>query len=228
MTKAKQTNKTISITPDLEAALDEFPDENWSAIARAAFQVRLDHLKTMNGTLDQTQAAIERLRASKKSATEQMFNEGEQAGAWYVLHHADWVELQRLQKWRGNLGTDYDAVLYGSPSLTFHVIAREMGNDSEEHVEGIVEIIHGRFGPDVNDEQWLDGFITGALKKFSELEEQMHQPAATPPAPETTYVRNMRKSGPTIRVEGTAGGVVTTTVLGQAARDPKPSKSKPS
>lgn len=45
---AKFKPRNITIPADLEAAMAQFPNENWSAVARRAFEARIQELLTMN------------------------------------------------------------------------------------------------------------------------------------------------------------------------------------
>ena len=39
---------TLSVTPELKKEMDEFPEMNWSEIARQAIKTRMELLKKMN------------------------------------------------------------------------------------------------------------------------------------------------------------------------------------
>jgi len=107
--------------------------------------------------------AAQRLKESKTKAMEQLFQAGEVAGAKYVQHHADWAELDQLERWNESLGMNRDVVL---DDLSFRQVADEMDENAAADIESFVRDANGG---DIDNPAWVKGFISGALTKFDEL-----------------------------------------------------------
>ncbi len=165
---AKRKIRTISVTPELTAKLDLFPQENWSAVACRAFEIRVKELELMNIT-DVQEKAIARLKASKLKATDARYRAGEVAGAIYLLHRAEFSEMERLERWNDTCGNDRLQVI---GQMTFRKLAAVMTNEdgTEDDIDAEMRRTNG---DDINDEEWLEGFIDGALGKYCELKGQL-------------------------------------------------------
>jgi len=112
---------------------------------------------------EEDEKAVARLKESKAKAMEGLHEAGEIAGQAYVQRHADWEELDRLQRWNESLGTDRDGVL---DDISFRQVADEMDEDTGADIENFVREVNG---DDIDQPEWAKGFISGALSKFEEL-----------------------------------------------------------
>jgi hypothetical protein len=119
----------------------------------------------MNST-EQNEKAINRLRASKLEALKELNQGGEEAGTDFALHIADYLELERLDRWREKTGGGL------SQQTTFREIAVVManGDDSEGDTE---DWAREQYGQDIDQDTWLEGFISGALAKYRELRKDL-------------------------------------------------------
>jgi predicted Zn-dependent peptidase len=107
--------------------------------------------------------AAQRLKESKAKAINQLLNAGEVAGSRYVQHHADWGELDRLERWNESLGMNRDVVL---DDISFRQVADEMDENTAADIESFVRKANGG---DIDNPVWVKGFVSGALTKFDEL-----------------------------------------------------------
>jgi hypothetical protein len=119
----------------------------------------------MNST-EENEKAISRLRASKQEALKQLHREGEEAGIHFALHTAEYLDLERLHRWRGE--TDGSV----SPETTFKEVALVLadGDDSEEDT---MDWAREQYGHDIEHAEWVEGFISGALAKYNELRKNL-------------------------------------------------------
>jgi hypothetical protein len=159
---ARET-KTISIQPDLNAKLAKFPNENWSAIACRAFEIRLAEIEQMNTTSTQEDQAIWRIRASKMRAVDQLYRNGEAEGISFVLRHANYLQLERLVK-----SHERDMLDLESEDCSFAALAHVMsgGDGSESETESL---LRQKIGDDIDEPKWLEGFVDGAVRKYEEI-----------------------------------------------------------
>ena|ERR1041384_1866655 len=134
---------------------------------------KLRHKNSKSSTLVNSKSAeaiaLERLKTSKASAEESLDADGKDAGTQYVLHSAEYVELQRLARWHEKCGTDLFAVL---SHMSFLSIAQVMCNkDGSER--DVVEVMRETYGDDIDEPSWIWGFVRGAVTKFNELEPKL-------------------------------------------------------
>jgi hypothetical protein len=157
---ARET-KTISIQPDLSGRMAKFSDENWSAIACRAFEIRLVELEAMNRTDEDK--GIARLKASKMRAVDRLFRDGEAAGKMYVVQHAEYLELERLAE-----SHERDLLDLETEDCSFRALAHVMsdGDGSESEID---RHMRQRHGDDIDRAQWLQGFVEGVVTKYYEI-----------------------------------------------------------
>src|ERR1019366_2577279 len=119
----------------------------------------------MNST-ETNEKAVARLRASKQEALLKLHQRGEEAGIDFALHTAEYLDLERLHRWRDNTGGIV------SSETTFKEIALVMadGNDSEEDT---MDWAREQYGQDIEHAEWVEGFIPGALAKYDELRKNL-------------------------------------------------------
>lgn len=170
MYMAQRKTKTISVPPELAKQLDRFSDENWSAIACQAFETRLNQIKVMN-VKDKNERAVARLRASKESGTNELYAKGELAGAEFAMDKAEYVQLERLERWYAAYGRDFRQVLTTNQVGIHDVIEALEGKDGDP--KGVYDEWTEEYGPDIEDISWIDGFIGGAVNKFAEIKDKL-------------------------------------------------------
>lgn len=144
----------------------QFPDENWSAVACRAFEIRVVELHGMNSTTDEGKA-IARLKASKMRAIDRLFRQGEAAGAEYVLQKADFMELERLAQSYDHGTLDLECGDYSFRSLAY---VMRGGDGSESGLEGFMR---KKYGDDIDQPKWMEGFVEGVIAKYHEIGSQL-------------------------------------------------------
>lgn len=107
--------------------------------------------------------AIKRLQESKAKSVQKLFTSGEAAGERYVLNHADWLELDRLQRWSDSLGPDRSLLL---ERIVFQQVANQMNENTGKEISDTLRERHGNV---IDNPAWIEGFIVGATNKFEEL-----------------------------------------------------------
>lgn len=117
-------------------------------------------------TTEENEKAVARLRASKKEALQKLHQQGQEAGIDFALHVADYLQLERLERWQDDGG--------GCSSLqtTLKDIAVVManGDDSEEDT---MDWAREQYGQDIHEAAWVEGFLSGALAKYDELRKNL-------------------------------------------------------
>lgn len=114
----------------------------------------------------ENEGIVARLKESKAKAMQQLFKDGEIAGAKYV-QHAEWEELDRLERWNESLDTNRDVVL---DAICFREVADEMDENAGDDIESSARKANGN---DIDKPMWVKGFIEGALSKFDELKPEL-------------------------------------------------------
>ena len=105
------------------------------------------------------------LRTSKQQALKQLHQDGEKAGGDFALHIAEYLELERLDRWRDNAGGNLALVV---SQTSFMELGRIMANEDGSE-DDTVEWARERWGDDMNQSAWVEGFVAGALAKYHEL-----------------------------------------------------------
>jgi len=172
---------TISIPRQLKTRMDQAGEElNWSAIACAAFEAKLDEVgRKRRGTSQE--GTLERLRASRRRADDADYQAGEAEGVSWVDRVAEVAELRRLEEWRAACGTDWDDVF-------------AEGDDTRPYAAG--ELLHFAIRPDERGDRhaartfwdellrdgeqgvaprpsFVRGFAEGALARWQALKDQL-------------------------------------------------------
>ncbi len=170
---AQRIVKSISVPPDLAAAMDRFPDENWSAIACEGFRERIERNR-MTAIIDNKDRAVERLKQSKKKLINQRFQDGFDAGKKYVIDDAEFSELETLKKALDGHRGDYSAVIGNDDEGGMWNVLQVMTNDDEDgSVNDTMDRLRDRHGNEVETNDWAEGFIKGAMDQFSDLESEL-------------------------------------------------------
>ena len=82
------------------------------------------------------------------------------------MSRGEYRELERLDEWFEQTGNDYLAM-----ELDVQMVVRAMVD--EEAAEGLVDWFKEHHHPDCNNEDWVRGFVDGALSKFEEISKQL-------------------------------------------------------
>jgi hypothetical protein len=164
--KPGKVNRAITVDADLDRRMKKADDVNWSAVASAAFERELslrDRRKVMSNT-------IERMRLQNEEDQEETFVEGQEWGQDWAKDFARPKELRRLARWRAGWGYDYLRVTIDAED----VIAAIQGHS--EHREVDVAEWFREIGDETSsheDEDWVRGFVKGALEVWADIEPQL-------------------------------------------------------
>ncbi len=115
--------------------------------------------------IDDNEKAVARLRASKAQALKELRQQGKDAGIHFALNDAEYLDLERLDRWRDECGSNFPLVL---SHTSFKEIAALMANEPEpedDHADWARE----RWGDDINQQEWVEAFVSAALAKYQEL-----------------------------------------------------------
>ena len=110
------------------------------------------------------QVAIDRLRRSKQELEAELRSNGKVAGHNFVLNDndADAACLRRLER------ADSRSTEFGS----FHALATVLCGDNGTENEW-QEHFQDKYGEEIEEPEWIEGFSEGALEKFHELEAKL-------------------------------------------------------
>jgi len=99
----------ISLPDELKMRMDA-TNENWSAIARRAFELQLNSTMKVGEDME---AVIERLRASKQKIEQEQRPEWTKEGREWAMYFAEYDQLQRIVKLANEVANfpDADALL---------------------------------------------------------------------------------------------------------------------
>lgn len=124
--------------------------------------MKTNTLKTNETTPES--AAIDRLRHSKKELEVELRSNGKAAGQQFVLKDAcaDAACLSRLER-ADSLGTELGS---------FHALATLLCGDNGTESDW-QEQFQEKFGYEIEEPEWIEGFVEGALEKFHEIEEKL-------------------------------------------------------
>ena len=119
---------------------------------------------TEAGELSREQNAINRLRRSKQELEAELRSNGKIAGHSFVLNDndADAACLRRLER------ADSRSTEFGS----FHALATVLCGDNGTENEW-QEHFQDKYGEEIEEPEWIEGFSEGALEKFHELEAKL-------------------------------------------------------
>lgn len=109
---------------------------------------------------------LNRLRATRTQYESGLKQFGSNVGETFVMVTSDYGHLRRLQRWVAEVGCEQE-----NPS-TFQGVAKIMSNadGSEKDLE---KDMRKECGSDIDEPEWIAGFIEGALAKFEELEPKL-------------------------------------------------------
>lgn len=173
--KAGSFRTTISIPQDLKRRMDKAgPDVNWSAIAATAFEAKLAEIaaKKVKKNMDDV---IQRLRASKTSSENELYQEGFEVGQQWAKEDAEAIELKRLQNLRDHLAMAWEGCFDPASQQTYNasqwvVFAIRPETDKDRHAaeEFWGDVLVDEF-PKAEEDQFVRGFAEGALEVWAEV-----------------------------------------------------------
>lgn len=171
MAKKKQPtgkmNRVCYIDAELDARMKKASEVNWSAVASAAFERELLLMKgrTTMGN------AIERMRQADEEDRSEAFEDGTAAGKAWATDDARPKHLRALDAWRARLGYDYNRI-----DVMFPHVMEAMGIDIDDYDlrdVATVETVFGATLADIESEDWVRGFVNGALDAWADIEPQL-------------------------------------------------------
>jgi hypothetical protein len=114
--------------------------------------------------LSQEQRAIERLRASRQKLEADLQTHGKEAAIRFVLHDpcADagcQRRLERAEKGEAPIQDFFDLA---------KIISGAEGTERDWHAD-----FKAKHGSDIDEPEWITGFIEGALNQFDALEKKL-------------------------------------------------------
>ena len=157
----------IYVSDEMKARMDTAErSTNWSAVAQRAFELELNHLKTIQEVKTMTDVT-ERLRASKENSAQQIQYQGRQAGVRWAKHHAEYLEIKRIAGIDlDNLPDDDDQTsAYSCAELVY---MEALGDDSRPDRGSPAEF----FGLDPDEgitKDYVAGFVEGAGDVWDEV-----------------------------------------------------------
>jgi hypothetical protein len=158
---------TISLPDDLKKEMEQYKEANWSSLAASAFRAEIDRLKAKQQLLEgkSMNAAIERLKKSRKTFAMGANIRGHDAGTQWALTKAAYADLKAIHDRWEHLEL-YDGE---NPAQSFFGMIAGKG-DFRIHMNTFLEII-GMAKDDVDGSSpnfWL-GFGEGALEVFEKI-----------------------------------------------------------
>lgn len=110
--------------------------------------------------------ALTRLRTTRTKYESDLKQSGSRAGERFATINADYPQLKRLQRWSSEVGSD------GEVPDDFWALAKLVTNEdgSEKDLE---KEMRRECGSDIDEPEWIAGFIETALAKFEELEPKL-------------------------------------------------------
>lgn len=119
------------------------------------------------GTIDH--GIITRFRNSKAEAAKELEDAGTDAGIRFVDRGAEYGELRRLERWwlesRDNPRLDLE-------ELGLRGLAKILAGDGGD-ADDLESSIRNLGDADANDGRWIEGFITGALRRFEQIQAKL-------------------------------------------------------
>lgn len=170
----KPGRMTISVPNDLKDRMEATgEDVSWSAVACAAFEVKLAEIIKKRGVRDM-QDVVTRLRATRAAAEGEQYLKGRTAGEEWAKTHAEADQLERLAEFRETCaGSQYTFEDY----FTMEV------NAPLDHAGWIAAAIHPPQGPDdpaslafdMFGENYTDDYVRGFVDAAVEVWEKVKE-----------------------------------------------------
>ena len=115
--------------------------------------------------IDNNEKAVARLRASKEQGLKDLRQQGKEAGIHFALNDAEYLDLERLARWRDNNGDNFPQIL---AQTSFKQIAALMANELEPEGDP-ADWAGERWGDDIDQPVWVEAFVLAALATYQEL-----------------------------------------------------------
>jgi hypothetical protein len=115
--------------------------------------------------INENERAVARLRASKEQGLKELRQQGKDAGVHFALNDAEYLDLERLERWRDESGNNFPMIL---SQTSFKEIAALMANETEPEGDP-TDWARETWGDDINQQAWVEAFVSAALPKFQEL-----------------------------------------------------------
>jgi hypothetical protein len=177
---ARSHRTTITVPNELKARMDAIgEDVNWSALACRAFEQKLGEIINRRGVKGM-QGVIARLRASKLEHASEAFGDGIAAGKEWAGATAEAVELERLERYREDIGSAWDEVFaagFGGAIGIHERLAWTARPDDERDREAASRFWEQAIGDNFEslmcDDDFLKGFVDGALEVWDAVKDQL-------------------------------------------------------
>ena len=178
-------NISVFVNEDLKARMDREEGENWSKVAVLAFEKRLSEL-ILKRTMSEGEAAIERLRASRKEDDETINAEGFEAGRRWAESSASFAQLKRLceftdqleseplYRWGDFLDEDNDRAYTASEILACYIEGQDPDRDlSRDFWRSATASV------DTPEPDFTRAFATGATEIYHAVADKLAPSGAT-------------------------------------------------
>lgn len=172
-------NISVYVNDDLKRRMDAEKDENWSKLASASFNKKLAEL-IQRKTVNDMEAAIQRLRASRNEYEEMINAEGFEAGKEWAERYADFGQLKRLCEfgerlesepvygWEFFFGEDSNNAYCASERLVFEIEGEEpdrnLASDFWDAALG---------NEDLPEADFARAFAEGAIEFFKRVSDKL-------------------------------------------------------
>lgn len=163
---------SIYATPDLWERMQAVePAPNWSKVFARAAEQELAAITARKGKHDM-ESAIQRLRASKLTSESEQYVKGSAAGARWAREHAEWPQLERLDRVDDDYFDDPEAWEHTALGVSGEVFGFISGDtvdrtDSEDFWRGWAD------DEPYPDFDFVQGFYAGAMEFFNEAKDLM-------------------------------------------------------
>ncbi len=104
--------------------------------------------------------AIKRLRASRKEAIKELSDRGREDGRDYALHHASYIELERIQKKSCETGPNPEMDSLRDVAI---VLGGEDWNETLQDILGVVN------EDDTEHAEWVEAFCDGLIDTYERI-----------------------------------------------------------
>lgn len=165
---------TISIPDDLKRRMDRVKDPvNWSGVASEAFERKLTEL-TINRREKTMEAAIARLRASKRESGLDYFALGHARGTEWAKHTAEYAELRRLERFDVVDMLDHFSKPTNTEFSWAELLALKALPGPQAHTRSDAADFWERVGVEDKEQlrsaEFLHGFVKGALEIYEQVD----------------------------------------------------------
>lgn len=176
------SRRNIYIPPELSERMAKQKDENWSAVACAAFESRMAEIakkRIEEKGAKEMEDVIERLRASKIEAETEGYADGVKAGEKWAMEEAEVRDLRSLERFRKGI-RDHEWSDYfeaGESAFTpAEQLAMAILGDAAGRGEA-ADFWEGEAGDDweaiTDSAAYLKGFAEGALDVWREVKDKI-------------------------------------------------------